>query len=108
MYIYYALLIWSLFSLDAVYAAERDLLEKAMHSYFLCEAVGHVPGRCSRETLERYSHPLASIAVYNVLLFFVPIINLVFIVNWRSIQESVRRLKVMQTLKSFSSKSSQS
>ena len=108
VYTYFLLLTWSVLCLDAVYVAEQDVLEEAITSYFLCEAVGHVPGRCSRETLEQYSHPLLNIAIYNILSFFVPIVNLLFVINCRSIRESIKKLRIVQTLRSVSSRTPQS
>ena len=108
VYTYFMLVTWFLFCLDAVYAAEKDVLEEAINSYFLCEAVGHVPGRCSRETFEQYSHPLLNVAIHNILLFFVPIVNLVFVINCKSIKEGITRLTIVWRLKSVSSRTPQS
>ena len=108
VYVYWMMLSWSLFALDAVYAAEKDVLEEAITSYFLCEAVGHVPGRCSRETFEQYSHPLLNIAIYNIPYVFIPIVNLVFVINCTAIRESTKRLSIVWRLKSVSSSTPQS
>ena len=108
VYTYYMFACWSALCLDAVYIAEKTLLEEAVKRYFLCEAVGYVPGRCSQETFEQYSHSLLDMAVYSLLMFFGPIVNLVFLINCRSMRECVRRLTNMQRLKSGSPRPSQS
>ena len=108
VYTYYMFVYWFALCLNGVYAAERTLLEEAIKRYFFCEAVGYVPGRCSREMFEQYSHSLMHMAVYSVLGFFAPIVNLVFLINCRSIREGVRRLKNIQRLRSSSSRPSQS
>ena len=108
VYAYFMFLTWSLLCLDAVYAAEKEVLDNAITSYFLCEAVGHVPGKCSRETLEQYSHPLLNIAIYNILVLFIPIVNLVYVINCRSIREGITRFRIVWTLRSVSSRTPQS
>ena len=52
----------------------------ALEQYFACEALGHVPGKCSRDEVEKYSWPyLTTIAFVSTCL--IPLPSLVFIVN---------------------------
>ena len=101
-------LTWSLLCLEALYSAEKEALDGAISSYFLCEAVGHVPGRCSRETFERYSHRLLHILIYYILPFFIPVVNLVCVINCKSIKEGITWFTIVRRLKSESSKTPQS
>ena len=52
----------------------------ALEQYFACEALGHVPGKCSRDEVEKYSWPyLTTIAFVSTCL--IPVPSLVFVVN---------------------------
>ena len=76
---------------ETVSVAWREAFTNATNSHFLCEAVGHVPGRCSRETFERYSYVFSILnCVYYFLSVFVPVVNLVFVIKCRSLQDRVR------------------
>ena len=93
-------------SYSALFTAEFEPLRNAINSHFLCEAVGYVPGRCSRESFEQYSHPLLNIAVY-IGTMLLPVVHLLFIINCRVLKEKIEKLKVIQSLKSTSSKSTE-
>ena len=90
---------------DAIFIAERDLLEDAVNSYFLCEAVGHIPGKCSRESFEQYSHPLLNIFFY-ITNFFLPAVMLTYLINCRMLREDLEKIKVIKTLRSISGRTS--
>ena len=87
---------------NALFAAQRDSFREAVTSYFVCEAVGYVPGKCSREALEQFIHPLLGITV-DVMLFFLPVSFLVFVINFRIVREQVEKLSLILSLKSQSS-----
>ena len=91
---------------EAVYIAEYENFQNATNNYFLCETAGYVPGKCSREALEQFTYPLLNIVFY-ITALFVPIVNLIFVINCRILKENVERLKIVQSLKSLSSKSTE-
>ena len=101
---YYSIFVLAILCQHTVKIAWRESFINATNSYFLCEAVGHVPGRCSRETLEQYSYPLSVLdCVYRIMAVFVPMVNLVFVIKLRNLSARVRTLKVPK----FWTKSSQ-
>ena len=67
---------------DAVYISGRAPFEDAMSSYFACEAVGYVPGKCDRESFEHILYPLlfANIAFYITNLFMAAVV-LLYLIN---------------------------
>ena len=87
---------------DALSLAQSKRFRDAVESYFLCEAVGHTPGKCSREALEQFMYPLLYITFY-IMAFLLPIVNLMFVINCRSIKEQVKDLSILRSLKSQSS-----
>ena len=82
--------------------AERESYMDAVDSYFLCEAVGHVKGRCNRESFEQYSHPLLEITRY-ISLTLLPIVILLYLINCESLKAKVKEMKVVKLLRSLSS-----
>ena len=90
---------------DTVYISGRMPFEDAVNSYFACEAVGYVPGKCDRESFEKILYPLirANIAFY-ITTIFLPATILLYLVNCRSIMERFKIQKAL-TLKAVSAKS---
>ena len=83
---------------EAIRIVWRESFKNATNSYFLCEAVGHVPGRCSRETIEQYSYQYSLLnCLTNIMAFFIPVVNLMFVINCRIVRERTRKLKIMKT-----------
>ena len=78
-------------------------LEEAFLQYFTCEAGGNVPGKCSREYQiiqnQNFSY---LVAIILLLPACVPLVNLMFVINWRYLQEKLQMCKksvaVYQTL----------
>ena len=89
---YFMVFILIVNSQDAVFVAERASLEAAVKSYVLCEAVGYVPGKCSRESIEQYSYPLLNIVFY-FSAFLVPVVELLFVINFTNLKKKVGWLK---------------
>ena len=87
----------------AVIIAEFEPFRNAINSHFLCEAVGYVPGRCSRESFEQYSHPLLNITVY-IMALCLRTVNLLFIINCRVLKENIQKVKLLQSVTSSSLK----
>ena len=81
----------------AVNIAEFELFRNAIDSHFLCEAVGYVPGRCSRESFEQYSYPLLNITVY-IMALSVRTVYLLFIINCRVLKEKILKMKLLQSV----------
>ena len=52
---------------DAITIAWQEPYGNLTKSYFFCEAVGHVPGRCSREALEQYTYLFSLLNCMHVL-----------------------------------------
>ena len=92
---------------QAVVLAWKDSFRNETNRYFLCEAVGHTPGRCNLDSLKKYSHVLS---LMSVVLFivdsFIPVSHLVFIINCRVVKKTVQGLGVVKTLMSSLSKRS--
>ena len=103
IYIYFVIFLLLINSQDAVFISQRDSFMDAVNSYFLCEAVGYVPGRCSRETLEQYSHLLMKI-VRHIMHIFLPTILLLYLINCRNLKANVKEMKVIKVLRSVSSR----
>ena len=82
--------------------AERESYMDAVDSYFICEAVGHVKGRCSREAFEQYSHPLLEIARY-ISVTLLPVVVLLYLINCSSLKVKVKKMKVVRLLRSIPS-----
>ena len=92
----------------AIRIAWREPYRNLTENYFLCEAVGHIPGRCSREPLEQYTFVISLMnCIYYIMTAFSPVIHLMFVINCRILKEGVLRMKTAQTLRSISKKSSQ-
>ena len=91
-------------SYGAVITAEFEPFKNAINSHFLCEAIGYVPGRCSREPFEQYSHPLLNITVY-ITALLVRAVYLVFIINCRVLNEKIQKVKLLRSVISSSSRS---
>ena len=87
---------------NALSGAQRESFREAVTSYFLCEAVGYIPGKCSREALEQFTHPLLNITL-DALAFFSPFSFLLFVINFRILKEQVEKLLLTLSLKSQSS-----
>lgn len=93
---------------DAVTIAWKEPYRNLTKSYFLCEAVGYVPGRCSREPLERYTYVISLLnCMYYIVTAFIPVIHLIFIINCRVLKQSVVRMTVVRSLKTSSPRVSQ-
>ena len=103
IYVYFVIFILLAKTHDAVLLSEKDSYKNAVNSYFLCEAVGYVPGRCSRGTFEQYSHPTLSIS-RNLMSFLLPFIMVLYLFNCRALQAKVKEIKVMRTLRSVYSR----
>ena len=107
-FIFLLVFLLALICQDAVIAAWNESYRNVTKSYFLCEAVGHVPERCSREPIEQYSHVFSLMnCIYYIMNASNPIIYLIFIINFRIAKEGFLRLKVVQSFKTSSTKSSQ-
>ena len=89
----------------AVLISERDSYRGAVNSYFLCEAVGYVPGRCRQETLKQYSRPLPTTAckIVNIVL---PTLFLLYLFNCTTLKARVKEMEVIKMLRCFSSRGS--
>ena len=102
IYAYFVVCFVIIHSEEAILLGEKDSYRDAVDSYFLCEAVGHVKGRCSRESFEQYSHPLLEIIHYLILLFF-PIVTLLYLINCRNLKKKAKEMKFIKVLRSFPS-----
>ena len=101
IYAYFVFFVTILNSKEAVLFAERDSYWDAVDDYFLCEAVGHVEGRCSRESFEQYSHPLLDIA-RSFALTFLPVVVMLYLINCSSLKANVKEMKFIKVLRSVS------
>ena len=67
-----------------IFGATRKDFVIAIEKYIACEASGHVPGKCSRDEVEKYSTPFLAMFSY-ISLALVPLFSLNFVINWRKI-----------------------
>ena len=103
IYVYFLIFHLLVKTYEAILLSERDSYRDAVNNYFLCEAVGYVPGRCSRETFEQYSHPILKISS-NIMSFFLPFIMVLYLFNCRALQAKVKEIKAIRTLRSVYSR----
>ena len=97
-------------SQGAIRIAWREPYRNLVKSYFACEAAGHVPGRCSRASLERYTYVISLLnCIYYIMTALTPIIHLMLVTNFRILKEGVLKMKIVQSLRSVqtSTKSTQ-
>ena len=99
---YYLIFLVVAVSQTSLFNAQIESFREAVTSYFLCEAVGYVPGKCSREALEYFTHPLLDITL-NVMIIFLPCSFLIFVINFSIVKEQVEKLPLIRSLKSQSS-----
>ena len=93
-------------SRDAVYISGRASFEDAVNSYFACEAVGYFPGKCDRESFERFSYPLLCVNIaFYITNLFLPAVVLLYLINCRSLRERFKKRKML-ILKAVATKSS--
>ena len=77
--------------------ATADKFIAALTDYFKCEALGHIPGKCSRSKFEQYHTPLMSAIAYT-LMGLIPLSFLNYVLKWRSIKEvTVKSLHLLST-----------
>ena len=80
-----------------ILGAFSDTIAKAneliflLTDHFKCEALGHVPGKCSREPFERLISPYVLI-VAHILLGLAPLSILNFVFKWSSIKKAKEKL----------------
>lgn len=67
-----------------IFGATRKDFIIAILKYFACEESGHVPGKCSRDEVEKYSTPFLAMFSY-ISLALVPLFSLNFVINWKKI-----------------------
>ena len=104
--VYFIIFLVVTLSTDVVYISGRAQFQDAVNSYFACEAVGYVPGKCDRESFERILYPLlcANMAFF-ITKLFLPAVVLLYLINCRSLTERFKKQKML-TLKAISTKSS--
>ena len=71
--------------------AVSERLTSTLTDYFKCEALGHVPGRCNREPIERITTPYFS-AISYLLLGLIPLSILNFVFKWSSVKKAKEKL----------------
>ena len=103
IYVFFVIFILLSKTHDAILLSERDSYRDAVNSYFLCEANGYVPGRCSRETFEQYSRPTLSI-FRTVMRFFVPLMIVLYLFNCRALKAKAKKINAVRTLRSVCSR----
>ena len=75
-----------------IFTANGDKLIDGMKVYFICEASGHVPGKCDRNVFERHFYPSMSCISY-ILMGLIPLSILNFVVNWNKVKGIVCKRK---------------
>ena len=87
---YYAVFGIVAMSYMSVEIGEQEDEITAITEYFICEAVGSGHGaECDRSGFDHFGYHGLIVLVY-WLLGLIPVINLVFVINWTVTKESVR------------------
>lgn len=73
----------------AVVSGNAYKVTQGFASYFICEAAGHVPGKCNRSSFERHLYPHLLIITY-ILMSLIPIAILNFVLNWEKFLKTGR------------------
>ena len=77
---YFIVLISVIIARSGVSTLFEEVLWSSIRDYFLCEAVSHVEGKCSRESFEKYLSPLLDGLLYIMSALFT-LVYLLFVVN---------------------------
>ena len=101
---YYALFCIVALSDITIEIGERENTTTAITQYFLCEAVGSGV-ECDRSGFDHFGYHGLAVLVY-LLLGLIPVINLIFVINWSATKESVKRVKKGYFQRAFSTQSS--
>ena len=99
--VYFTIFLLSVNTLLAIFLAEKDSFKNAVNDYILCEAVGYVSGKCSREEFEQYTHPILN-TLFHIIYFLLPVVNLLFAINCRILKDRIEQMKVFKALKALS------
>ena len=87
---YYALFGIALLSYLTVGINEEEDNIMAITEYFMCEAAGSGV-ECDRSGFDHFGyHGLA--VLINLLFGFIPVVNLIFVINWTVAKESMKRI----------------
>lgn len=62
-----------------------------LSEYFRCESNGYVPGKCNRQVIQQDSIVWFTSAAF-IILGATPLINLLFVVNFKTIKEKVKKI----------------
>ena len=74
-----------------------ELFVEELLNYFACEGKGNDPNNpCDRNTFRQLSYPWLS-AVSFVLLYVLPFVNLVYVLNIKELKEKLKTLKFSRT-----------
>ena len=75
-----------------ILARGKDI-SAAYSNYFVCEFQGHVPGKCDRESYEKFDTQIWLFNISFFLLGFVPTVNLLFVISFKKIGRKIGLLK---------------
>ena len=89
----------------SVRKAHTEKLINGLRSYFECEAFGYTPGKCDREMFEQYTNPYARAMVY-LLMSLIPLSVLIYVINWRSLKDSLSKICIFKTRTKYNLSSS--
>ena len=96
---YFIVVIAMLIARSGINELFEEALWSSIRDYFLCEAVGHVEGKCSRESFEKYLAPLLEGLLYIMVGLF-PVVYLLFVVNLEQIFARVKEIVHIHCTKS--------
>ena len=72
--------------------------------YFACESNGHMPGKCSRQLFEQDSVSIWLTSILLLLLGLMPALNLLFLVNFKTVKEKIKSAMHGPTILSHSNR----
>ena len=79
----------------------KPLLKEATEMYFLCEAVGHVQGRCSRDPVEKYAINPFLAALFQVAFPLIPLHGLVTFINCSHLKKRLQQSRLHTSVTYF-------
>ena len=96
---YYALFGITLLGYLSVEIDEEEDKIMSITEYFMCEAVGSGV-ECDRSGFDHFGfHGL--LVLINLLLGFIPVVNLIFVINWTEAKASMKRICMRYSKENF-------
>ena len=77
VFAYYLIFLLVLLCQEAVMLAWKESFRNEANTYFLCKAVDHVTGGCSKDSLKKYSHTFIQMnCIFYIMNAFTKVVHL--------------------------------